>query len=143
MVVRPVQIDQLVAETLQHRERGRRAIDELPICARRRKASFHDQLALARLDARVAQLTIELFQLGPFEDCFDGANIGSGANQRLVGSFAEEQLQRADDDRFARARFSRDGGESRRELPFQILDQRQVLDSQQSENGGHGEEVES
>ena len=143
MIVRSVQIDQLVAQILQHGERGRRSIDELAVCARRRKAAFHDQLALARFDARLAQLRIQFFQLGPFEDCFDGANIGAGADQRFVGSFAEEQLQRADDDRFARAGFSRDGGESRRELPFQILDQRQVLDSQQGQNGGHREEVES
>ena len=84
---------------------------------------------------------IQLFQLGPFEDCFDGANIGSGPNQRFVGSFAEEQLERADDDRFARAGLPRDDGESRTELPFQILDQRQILDSEQGQNGGHGKKL--
>ena len=54
-----------------------------------------------------------------------------------------KQLQGADDDRLACARLPGDGGESRAELPFEILNQRQILDSEQGQNGGHGEEVES
>ena len=82
-------------------------------------------------------------KVGSFEHGLDRADIGSGTDQGFVGPLAEKQLQRADNDRFARARLSGDGGESRTELPFQVLDQRQVLDSQQCQNGGHGEEVES
>jgi hypothetical protein len=48
-------------------------------------------------------------------------------------------LQRADDDRFARAGLAGDGGEPGRQLPLEILDQREVLDAQQSEGSGHSE----
>ena len=45
------------------------------------------------------------------------------------------QLQRADDDRFAGASFARDGDKSRRHFPFQIIDQREVLDPEKMQNG--------
>ena len=46
-------------------------------------------------------------------------------------------MKRTDDDRFSRASFAGDGGEAARELPLEILDEREILDAQQSENGGH------
>jgi hypothetical protein len=48
-------------------------------------------------------------------------------------------LERADDDRFARASFPRDGDEAGRQLPLEILDQREVLDAQQSQGDRHSE----
>mgnify|MGYP003694790763 CR=1 FL=1 len=42
-------------------------------------------------------------------------------------------LQRADDDRFAGAGLAGDRGETRRQFPFQILDQREIFDPQQTE----------
>ena len=63
------------------------------------------------------------------KNCLDCARLRSSADKRLVGAFAQQQLKRADYDRFSGARFAGDGGETRRDFPFQIFNQRQILDS--------------
>ena len=78
-------------------------------------------------------------RLASAKNCFDRAKIGPGANQRFVRAFAQQELQRADDDRFARAGFASDGDKPRRHLPLELFHEREIFDSQQSENGGHWE----
>ena len=73
------------------------------------------------------------------KNCFHGAEIGPGADERLVRALAEQELQRANDDRFARAGFARDGDKARRHLPFEIFHEGEVFYPQQSKDGGHGE----
>jgi hypothetical protein len=65
------------------------------------------------------------------------AGIGSGANERFIRALAEQELERADDDRFTRAGFPGDCNEARPELPLEFFHERKILDSQQGENG-HG-----
>src|SRR5207302_5540731 len=139
--MRPMQIDQLVAEIFQHGQRGGRAVDELAVGARRREAALQNQLAADYLDASIAQLQIEFFQLRSFENCFHRADIRAGANQRFVRAFAEQQLESADDDRLARAGFAGDRGKARRELPLEVLDERQVFYSQERDDSGHRESL--
>ena len=80
---------------------------------------------------------LSFFNSSPSKTASTVQTSGAGANERFVRAFTQQQLERADDDRLAGARFPRDGGESRPELPFEIFDERQVLNSQQGQNGGH------
>ena len=144
VIVRPVQIDQFVAEFLENAQRGGGSVDELPVRPGCGKAPPYNQVAIDALDSRFVEEGIEFLQCLPGENRFDGAGFRAGPDQRLVGSFAEEQLERADDDRFTRTGFARDRSESRRQLPFEVFHERQVFDSQEAEGGGHfGEAVES
>jgi hypothetical protein len=72
---------------------------------------------------------------------FHGTKIGPGADERFVRAFAEQKLQCADDDGFARASFPGDGNESGSELPLEIFHEREIFYSQQSEDGGHSGQV--
>ena len=76
-------------------------------------------------------------QIVPSKDRLHRAKIGAGSDERFVGAFAEQKLQCADDNRFARAGFSGNGNEARSELPLEFFHEREILDSQQSEDGGH------
>ena len=75
------------------------------------------------------------------EKCFDCAEIGPGANQRFIRALTQQELQATDDDRFARAGFSGDSNEARPELPLEFFHEREILDSQQSEDDGHRREL--
>ena len=68
---------------------------------------------------------------------FYRAGIGPGSDERLVGAVAQQKLQCADDNRFARAGFSGDGSKAWRNFPLEFFHEREILDSQQSEDGGH------
>src|SRR5205823_1163061 len=84
-----------------------------------------------------AKLRIELLQLRAAKNCFNCAKIGPGPNQRFISAFAEQKLQRADDDRFPRTGLSRDSDEPRAHLPLELFHKREIFYSQQGENGRH------
>ena len=63
------------------------------------------------------------------ETGFHRARVRPGADEALVGALAQEQLQSADDDRFARAGLARDRDKAGRELPVEFFDQSQVFDA--------------
>src|SRR5947207_8506669 len=98
VIVRPMKIDQFVAELLENSQRRRRSVDKLAVRAGRRKTAFHDQLAVAALDTGFLQKRIHLFQFRARENRFDDARIRAGPDQRFVRPFAEKQLERANDD---------------------------------------------
>ena len=139
MIVRAVQIDEAVAEVLEHGERRRAAVDELAVRARGGKDALQDQLAaFARLDAELLELRIQRLRIAELKDRLDRAALRAGADQRLVRALAEDELERADDDRFARTRLAGHGDEAGRERPFEFLDEREVADAEGGEGGGHG-----
>ena len=141
MIVRAVQIDQLIPEILENAERGGRAVDKLAIRPGRGKTALHDQLDLVALHSGFVEQRMELLEFGPFENRFDRARFRPGPDQRFVGPLAEEKLERADDDRLAGARLTGDGGKARRQLPLKVLHQRQVFYPQKTERGGHFERL--
>ena len=141
MIVRAVNVHQPFTQHREGVQRSGRAVDELAVGARRREAALEDELAVAQLDAGIAQLRIQSFQIRSFENCFHRADIRAGANQRFIRAFPEQQLESADDDRLARAGFAGDRGEAGRELPLEVLDERQVFYSQEREDSGHRESL--
>ncbi len=132
-----MEIDKFVAEIFQDRQCGWRTVDELARAGAGRETSFDDEIVLARFDSSFEKLRVQFLQVLSAENCLDCAQVGPGANQRFVGALAEQELQRPDDDRFARAGFSGDSNEARPELPLEFFHEREILDSQQSEDGRH------
>jgi hypothetical protein len=68
---------------------------------------------------------------------FYRAEIGSGSDERFIGAFAEQKLQCAYDNRFARAGLASDGSKAGRNFPLDFFHEGEILDSQQVEDG-HG-----
>ena len=142
VVVRAVQVHEQVAELLEDREGGRRTVDELPVAARRREGAFDDQVALhATFQAVFLEFGVERAAIVHVETRFHGAGVRAGADEALVGAFAQEQFQRAQDDGLARAGLAGDGDEAGGELPFEFLDQGEVFDAQRGERCQHGARV--
>ena len=134
MIMRSVKIDQFVAELLENPQRGGRSVDELAIAFRRResarfriKSSSHGSIPAS------SKRGFHFREFVALKNRFDRAHIRSSPDQRFVGAFAEQQLERADDDRFAGAGFACDSDEPRRDFPFQFFDQREIFDSKQIE----------
>ena len=75
------------------------------------------------------------------ENRFRGACVGAGADERLVGAFAEQKLERADDDRFTRAGLTGDGGETRRNLPLELFHECEIFNPEQIQNSRHFERL--
>ena len=86
-------------------------------------------------------LRVERAAILHLERPFDRAGIRAGADLPFVGALAQQKLERADDDRFARAGLARDGDEAGRELPVEFFDQSQVFDAQRGERCEHGARV--
>ena len=137
MIVGAVQIDQFVTKILKNAERGGRSVDKLPIRSRSGKTPLHDKFAGIILDPGFVEQGLQLLEISAFKNGFDCAGFRPGADQRFICAFAEEQLKRANNDRFAGARFARDSGESRPKLPLQVFHQREIFDPQKAERGGH------
>ena len=62
--------------------------------------------------------------------------LRAAANERAVRALAEREIERADDDGFARAGLAGDGVVAALKLQRQVGDEREVLNSQR---GKHGE----
>src|SRR6185503_20277049 len=108
------------------------------------KTALQDEFAVVGFYARFVEQCPKLLQIATLKHGFNGARLRSSPDQRFIGPLAEEQLERADNDRLAGAGFAGDGCKSRTELPLQVFDKRQILDPQEAERGGHfGEGVES
>src|SRR5436190_23918785 len=130
MIVRAMKIDQIVAEILQDRQCSRRTVDKLARASGSRKAPLDNEIVLARFDSGLDKLRVELLQISTTENCLDRAQIRPGANERFVGTLAEQKLQGTDDDRFARASLSSDCDKPRRRLPLEFFHEREILNSQ-------------
>ncbi len=66
------------------------------------------------------------------------AGVRAGADQGFVGALAQQELEGADDDRFARAGLAGDGGKPGSERPLEVLDQREIANAEGGEHCGHG-----
>ena len=83
MIVRPVQINQVVTKFFEIRQCSGRAIDELAIGPGKRKTSFQNQIAIARLDSRFLETRIPFCTIIALKNCFDRAGLRSGAEQAI------------------------------------------------------------
>ena len=98
MIVRSVEVNQIVTKLLEIPQSGGRSIDELAIGSGKRKAAFQNQIGITWFDSRFLETRIPFREIIALENCLDRAHLRSGPDQRLVRAFAEQQLERADND---------------------------------------------
>src|SRR6266481_4035545 len=98
MIMRSVEVNQIVTKLLEIPQGGGRSIDELTIGSGKRKAAFQNQIVAARFDSRFLEMRIPFREIIALENCLDRAHLRSSPDQRLVGAFAKQQLERADND---------------------------------------------
>ena len=68
------------------------------------------------------------------EDGFDGGRVLAGADEVARRAAAEEQADRLDEDRLARAGFAGQDVEARLELDLDGVDDREVRDAEEAEH---------
>ena len=134
MFVRAVHIDQFLAKRGQHLERGGGTVDELAVGPGGGENALKNQLVVrARFQSvflkKGGRHRAALVQI---EDGFDRATIATGTQESAIGPLAQQQIERADDDGFARARLPGNDIETGLQLQGQIGDQRQILDAQRA-----------
>ena len=98
MIVRSVEVNQIVTKLLEMPQGSGRSIDELAIGSGKRKAAFQNQIGITWFDSRFLEMRIPFCEIIAVKNCLDRAHIRSSPDQRLVGAFAEQQLERADND---------------------------------------------
>lgn len=137
VIVRAVHIDEPLADGAEQRECGGRAVDELAVGSGGGEGALEDELRVfAGFDAVLFEQGGEFgADGGKVEHGLDGATIRAAADELAVGAFAEDEVERADDDGFARAGFAGDGVVAGQQLEGQIGDQGEVFDSQRCQHG--------
>ena len=136
MIVRSVDVHEPLADVGQHGQARGRAIDELPVGPGAGKRAFEDELVvLTGLDSiGIEQIRQRRRHAPELEHRFHDAGITAVAEQRAVGSLAQDQTQGADENRLAGAGFAGNGIVARLQFEGQILDQGQVFDTQGREH---------
>jgi len=139
VVVGSVEIDKEVAKGAEEGEGAGGAVDELATRAFGGEGSFEEQATVfAGFGPVFFEEGGEGRIRGMVEDGFDGAGVGTGADEALVGAFAEEESEGADEDGFARAGLAGDGGETGPGLPRDVFDEGEIANAQGRERCGHG-----
>ena len=100
------------------------AVDPRARAARSDFALEHDERILD-FDAAVVERGLNLRAIADVEHTLDRRAVGARANDVGVRAIADEQSERADDDRFARARLAGEHVESPRQRQRQRLDDRE------------------
>ena len=136
MLVRPVEIDEELAEGLQNGERGWRAVDELAVLAGGGDDALDDELIpLAGVQPALRERGIDFIQLLRLEYGLHGADFLPGADEVAVGPLSEHQFEGSHDDGLPRSRLASDPHQTRPELPREGINQREVLNREGSEHG--------
>ncbi len=135
VVVGAVEVDQVLPERFQHRQRAWRTVDELFVATAGADDAADDELlVLARVEPRLLEHRVDLGRLLQIEYRLDRAAALAAAHQPAVGALAEHEFQCSDDDRFPRSRLAGDADEAAAEIPGQFFDQGEVLDFQEREH---------
>jgi hypothetical protein len=107
-----MEIDKEIADALEDGQSGGRGVDELAVGAGGGEGTLEDESAFV-------------------------AGISTGADEGFIGPLAQEKLEGADDDGFAGAGLSGNGGEAGGEGPLEVLDKGEIADAEGGEHCGH------
>ena len=145
MFVRAVDIHEPLADVGEDVQGRRRTVDKLAVRARVGERTLNDELGVfAGFEAVFVEQAFERsFQFGDVENRFDRTGIGSTANEGAVGAVAEDEIERADKDGFARASFAGDHIVTGLEFQREIRNQREVFYAEGSEHAKSVERVAS
>ena len=138
VVVRAVQVHEVIAEALEQGQGDRGIVDELAVGGLADHPA-HDELGvLAGRQAAVFEDGVDFARVAEFEHGLHRAGVLAGADQRFVGAFAEHQFERADDDGLAGTGFAGDADQARAEFPGEFIDEGQIADFEQGEHAWCG-----
>ena len=137
VVVRAVHVHEPFADVSERGERGRRTVDKLAVGSGGGERAFKDKLIfLARFEAvffeKIFQRRAKFFYI---EDGLDRAAFLAAADERAVGAFAEDEVERADDDGFARAGFAGDDVAAGLKLQREVAHECEVFDAKRRQHG--------
>ena len=135
VIVRPVHVDQQLADALQHLERDLAVVDQALRGAARPDDAADDQLSvLAGRQAEFLEDRVNVRGILQDETGFRATGVFARPDQRPVRALAEQQVERPDQDRFARARFAGDHVQARLKIHADVLDEGKVLDAERSQH---------
>src|ERR1039458_5834127 len=136
MIVRAVYVHEPFANAGKRGERGRRTVDELAVRSRAGERALEDELIIfARFKAVLFQKTFQRrAKFFHIEHGLDGAAFFAAADERAVGAFAEDEIQRAEDDGLARAGFARDDVATGLEFQREVAHEGEVFDVQRRQH---------
>ena len=101
------------------------------------ESAFEDELIFfARFQAVFFEKDVEW--RAEFRDIKHGFNrttVAAAADERAVGAFAEDEVERADDDGFARAGFAGDDVAARLEFQREVGHEGEVFNAQRRQHG--------
>ena len=135
MRVLAVQIDEPLAEGLQLRERGRAAVDPRPALALRVEHAAQQYVAVVRGDALLGEPGGDARRV---RDVELGGELGAlRARPELaeLEAVAEQERQRVEQDRLARARLAGQHGKAGGELDVERFDDDEISDGQETQHG--------
>ena len=138
MVVRTVNIDQPFAQRAECLQRGRRAIDELLVRAGIGEGPLEHELAVF---AWLQSVLIEegsqrRLEFAHVKDGFHRTAVRATANERAIRAFAEDKIERANENGFTGTGLAGDHVQARLQLERQVGDEREVLDSERGQHDG-------
>jgi len=134
VVVRAMQVHEVIAEALEQGERDRRIVDKLAVGGLADQAA-HDELGIiAGVQAAIGEDDIDFSRVAEFEHGLDGTRVLAGADQGFVRALAEDQLEGADNDRLAGTGLTGHADQARTEFPDEFIDQGQIADFEQSKH---------
>ena len=136
MHVLAVYVHEVLPQLAQELQRYRTLIDVGARTAPRTHHAPNDALARVLFEIPVGEPGACRFVRGRLEHAAHFGPLGAGANHVGAGTRTEEQRQRIDHDRFARARLPGEGGHPRRTVELQAVDDREGSDRQMREHAG-------
>src|SRR5688572_4884270 len=104
----PVQVHQISAQVLEHGGRYGRAVHELLVRAGSDDTANDERLAIERIQAGLRENGIHRLRLLEVKDRLHTAGLRAGADESLVGTLAQNELERAHDDGLAGTGLTRD-----------------------------------
>ena len=137
MIVRPVHVHEPLTDAGENIQRGRRAVDELTIRPRTRERTLEDELVvITRLKSVLIEKAFErCAELFHVEHRLHRAGITAAADERAIRALTEHEIERADDDGFARARLAGDDVATGLEFQRQVAHEGEVFDAQRRQHG--------
>lgn len=144
VVMRAVQVNEVVAEGFKSGKGGWRAVDELFVGTGSTDNSSQNQgIILTRVETQFFKTGVDRGRVIKPEDRFDRTAAFPCADATPIGTLAEDELESPDDHRFAGPGFSGDSDQTGFKFPLELIDEGQVPDMEDGEHGGCGDRLDS
>jgi hypothetical protein len=127
-LVLAVQVDEQAPDLGEHARGHRRAVRPRPRAPPGGDLALEHHRVLVDLQPALVEQAREVVPAGDVEHALDAGAVGAGADELRARALAQQQSERADDDRLARAGLAREHVEPAGEREGQRLDDREVLD---------------